>query len=66
MQSIKYIEQVCSRHVHCSDKKENNIFLIYQEIQMGSDAKAYMRKGFLICEDMRKYLTTYEEAVNHI
>jgi hypothetical protein len=25
-----------------------------------------MRKGFLIFEQMRKYLVTYEEAVSHI
>ncbi len=25
-----------------------------------------MRKGFLIYEEMRKYLTIYEEAVSHI
>ncbi len=25
-----------------------------------------MRKGFLIDEEMRKYLTIYEEAVSHI
>jgi hypothetical protein len=31
-----------------TDKKENQIFLIYREIQMGSVAKSYMRKGFLI------------------
>jgi hypothetical protein len=31
-----------------TDKKENEILLIYKEIQMGSDAKSYMRKGFLI------------------
>ncbi len=36
-----------------TDKKENKIFLIYVEIQMGSGAKSYMRKGFLICEEMR-------------
>jgi hypothetical protein len=30
---------------------------------MGSVAKAYMRKGFLIYEEMRKYLTKYEEAL---
>jgi hypothetical protein len=39
--------------------------LIYQEIQMGSGAKSYMRVGFLIYEEMRKYLTIYEEAVTH-
>jgi hypothetical protein len=43
-----------------TDKKENEIFLIHKEIQMGSVAKSYMRKGFLIYEEMRKYLTKYE------
>jgi hypothetical protein len=33
---------------------------------MGADAKSYMRKGFLIYEEMRKYLVINEEAVNHI
>jgi hypothetical protein len=32
---------------NCIDKKENKIFLIYKEIQMGSGAKSFMRKGFL-------------------
>jgi hypothetical protein len=49
-----------------TDKKENEIFLINKEIQMGSVAKSYMRKGFLIYEEMRKYLTKDEEAVSHI
>ncbi len=31
-----------------TDKKENKIVLIYKEIQMGSGAKSFMRKGFLI------------------
>ncbi len=30
---------------------------------MGSGAKSYMRKGFLIYEEMRKYFSLYEEAV---
>jgi hypothetical protein len=38
-----------------TDKKVNKIFLIYMEIQMGSGAKSYMRKGFLIYEEMHKY-----------
>ncbi len=38
-----------------TDKKEYKIFLIYKEIQMGSGAKSYMRKGFLIYEEMHKY-----------
>jgi hypothetical protein len=46
-------------------KKENKIFLIYKEIQMGSGAKSYMRKGFLIFEEMHKYFTirVYEETL---
>jgi hypothetical protein len=31
-----------SGNVLYTDKKENNIFLIYKEIQMGSGAKSYM------------------------
>jgi hypothetical protein len=30
---------------------------------MGAVAKSYMRKRFLICEEMRKYLAIYEEAL---
>jgi hypothetical protein len=30
---------------------------------MGSGAKSYMRKGFLIYEEKSKYFTIYEEAV---
>jgi hypothetical protein len=33
---------------------------------MVSGAKSNMRKGFLIYEEMRKYITIYEEAVSHI
>ncbi len=33
---------------------------------MEAVAKSYMRKGFLIYEEMRKYLVIYEEAVSHI
>ncbi len=47
-------------------KKEKKIFLEYQEIQKGSGSKSYMRKGFLIYEEMRKYLVIYGEAVCHI
>jgi hypothetical protein len=38
-----------------TDKKENKVFLIYKEIQMGSGAKSYLRKGFLIYEVMHKF-----------
>jgi hypothetical protein len=50
----------------CTDKKENQIFLIFKEIQSGAVEKWYMRKGFLIDEEMRKYFTIYEKAVSHI
>jgi hypothetical protein len=32
---------------------------------MGPGAKSYMRKGFLIYEEMRKYFIIYVEAVSH-
>jgi hypothetical protein len=32
----------------CTDKKENQIFLIYKEIQSGAVAKCYMTNGLLI------------------
>jgi hypothetical protein len=52
--------------VGCTDKKGKKIFLINKEIQSGAVAKSYMRKGFLIYDEMRKYLVIYEEAVIHI
>jgi hypothetical protein len=52
-------------HTH-TDKKENQIFLIDREIQSGAVAKSYIRTGFLIYEEMRKYFPIYEEAVNHM
>jgi hypothetical protein len=30
----------------CTDKKENQIFLIYKEIQSGAVAKSYMRRAY--------------------
>jgi hypothetical protein len=54
---------LCSGH---TDKKENQIFLIFKENQSGAVAKSYMGKGFLIYGEMRKYFPIYEEAVTHI
>jgi hypothetical protein len=39
---------------------------IYKEIQIRAVAMSYMSKGFLIYEEMRKYLVIYEEAISHI
>jgi hypothetical protein len=61
-QAVQYSH--CSNWLH-ADKKENQIFLIFKEIQNGEVEKSYMREGFLIYEDMRKYLPIYEEAVSH-
>ncbi len=36
-------------------QKENKIFLIYKEIQMGSGANSYMRNGCLKYEEIHKY-----------
>jgi hypothetical protein len=33
---------------------------------MGAVSKSYMRKGFLLYEEMRKYLVTNKESVSHI
>ncbi len=44
-----------TKDLTCTDKKENKIFLIYKEIQMGSGPKSYMRQCFLIYEEMHKY-----------
>ncbi len=54
--------------IYCfyTEKKENKTFIIYKEIQMGSGAKSYMRKGFLRYEEVRKFFPIYEEAVSHI
>jgi hypothetical protein len=55
---------------HCTGitdkKRKSKIFLINKEIQNGAVAKSYMRKGFLLYEELRKYLTIYEEAFSHI
>jgi hypothetical protein len=53
----------------CIDKKENQFFPHYKEIQSGAVAKSYMRKGFPIYEEwgnispyMRRPLVIYDFA----
>jgi hypothetical protein len=57
--AISYSNLLLERGQQYTDKKENKIFLTYEEIQMGSGAKSYMRKGFLnpntVYEAMHKY-----------
>ncbi len=48
---VKAALLVYLRHfLACTDKKENQIFLIYKEIQNGTVAKSYMTNGLLIYE----------------
>jgi hypothetical protein len=54
-----------TRNIRYTDKKENQIFLIYKVIQSVAVSRSYMRKGFLIYEEMRKYFSMYKEAVSH-
>ncbi len=54
------------RTVLYTDKKENKFFPVYKEIQSGAVAKSYMKKGFLIYEEIGKYFPIYKEAVSYI
>jgi hypothetical protein len=45
---------------HCLKIKE--IFHICKVIQKGTGAKSYMRKGFLLHDEMHIYLTIYMRA----
>ncbi len=52
-----------------TDKNENKIirkYKIYKEIQMESGAKSYLRNGFLMSEEMRKFFPIYKEIVSHL
>ncbi len=49
-----FVLSECTLKGQYTDENENEIFLIYKEIEMGSVAKSYMRKGFLIYEEMHK------------
>jgi len=42
-----------------TDKKENQIFLIYKEIQSGAVAKSYMTNGLLIYGEIFAYFLIY-------
>jgi hypothetical protein len=56
--SVHYLNDLMRKStvnlVGYTDKKESKIFLIYKEIQSGAVEKSYLRKGFLIYEEMRK------------
>jgi hypothetical protein len=43
----------------CTDKKENQIFLIYKEIQNGAVAKSYITNGLLIYGEIFAHFLIY-------
>ncbi len=49
-----------------TDKKENKFSSYIKKFRWSSCKVKYRRQGFLIYEEMHKYLTIYEKAVNHI
>jgi hypothetical protein len=46
-------------HLHYTDKKENQIFLIYKESQNGAVAKSYMTNGLLIYGEIFAHFLIY-------
>ncbi len=60
------IEQLWKKVIIRTDKKENQIFLTYKENLDWSSCKVIYEEGLPVYEEMRKYLTIYEEAVSHI
>jgi hypothetical protein len=57
----------CMKRPTLKKKKENFPHTLYKEIQMGSVAKSYIRKGFLKYKEKRKYFTIhYEEDISQI
>jgi hypothetical protein len=47
-------------------KKENQIFLIYKEIQNGAVAKSYITNGLLIYGEIFAHILIYQEALPHM
>jgi hypothetical protein len=49
-----------------TDKKENQVFLIYKDIQSGAVAKSYMTNGLLKYGEIFARFLIYEEALPYI
>jgi hypothetical protein len=50
----------------CTDKNKIKFSSYIRKFRWDQFAKSFMRKGFLIYEEMRKYLLIYEEADSHM
>jgi hypothetical protein len=48
-----------------TDKKENQIFLIYKEIQDGAFTKSYLTNGLLIYGEIFAHFLIYQEELPH-
>ncbi len=59
-------EKKGSHEKNFTDNKKTPNFSSYIRKFNGAIANSYMRKGFLIYEEMRKFLVIYEEAVSYI
>ncbi len=59
-----------ARRLRCqlryTDKKDNQIFLMYKEIQNGPVAKSYMTNGLLIYGGIFTHFLIHQEALPHI
>ncbi len=53
----------CPQSIQYTDKKEENILLIYKEIQKGAVAKSYMTNGLLIYGAIFVHFLIYYEAI---
>jgi hypothetical protein len=51
--------EYCSNHPLYTDKKENQIFLIYKEIHNGAVAKSYVTNGLLIYGEILAHFLIY-------
>jgi hypothetical protein len=60
------IELWINSNITCTDKNENQIFLLYKEIQNRAVAKSYMTNGLLIYGEIFARFLIYEEAHPHI
>ncbi len=56
-QDLTYLHSMYS-YIY-TDKKENQIFLIYKEIQSGAVAKSYMTNGLLIYGEIFVHFLIY-------
>jgi hypothetical protein len=56
--NIGFVERLDQGHLH-TDKKENQIFFIYKEIQSGGVAKSYMTNGLLMYREIFTHFLIY-------